>query len=418
MITFKAIIIPNNKRKDGTYPVKIRVTFKGVTRRLPTTLVCKPTDITRGNRIKNQDILSKTDEIINQMRAVVRDISPFNLEAWTVDNVVRYIQKSLSGADFRLDFFAWADTVIRTKTGTARQQYENAVRSFGRFLERDRLDINDISRGMVNDFIAYVEAQPKMYYNRKMKEVMESKASKIPYAMSSMHIKRLSQIFELAKLKYNDEDEGVILIPKSPFSKLEIGRPIHRGQKNLGVELMQQIISAEETRRPIRIALDAFIVSFGLMGVNLADMYAAEPFNGDVWTYNRAKTKGRRMDRAEMRVRVPDELRPYLDRLQQHPGKWWLPTLHKFGAEKETCAKNINRSLSKWCEANEVPAFTFYAARHTWASLARKAGVEKSLIDECLAHIGEFRLTDIYAERNWDLIQEANRKVLNLFKWK
>ncbi len=57
MITFKAIIIPNNRRKDGTYPVKIRVTFKGVARRLPTTLVCKSQDLTRGNKIKNADIL-------------------------------------------------------------------------------------------------------------------------------------------------------------------------------------------------------------------------------------------------------------------------------------------------------------------------------------------------------------------------
>lgn len=66
MITFKAIIIPNNRRADGTYPVKIRVTFKGVSRRLPTTMVCKSTDITRGNRIKNADILSKSDELIGE----------------------------------------------------------------------------------------------------------------------------------------------------------------------------------------------------------------------------------------------------------------------------------------------------------------------------------------------------------------
>lgn len=60
---------------------------------------------------------------------------------------------------------------------------------------------------------------------------------------------------------------------------------------------------------------------------------------------------------------------------------------------------------------------TFYAARHTWASLARKAGVEKATIDECLCHKGDFTLTDIYAERSWDLMTEANRKVLQLFSW-
>lgn len=37
MITFKPIVIPGNRRKDGTYPVKIRVTFKGKSRRLAVT---------------------------------------------------------------------------------------------------------------------------------------------------------------------------------------------------------------------------------------------------------------------------------------------------------------------------------------------------------------------------------------------
>ena len=36
---------------------------------------------------------------------------------------------------------------------------------------------------------------------------------------------------------------------------------------------------------------------------------------------------------------------------------------------------------------------------------------------EALAHVGDYRVTDIYAARNWDLSWEANRKVLDLFRW-
>ena len=43
--------------------------------------------------------------------------------------------------------------------------------------------------------------------------------------------------------------------------------------------------------------------------------------------------------------------------------------------------------------------------------------MEKATIDECLCHKGDFTLTDIYAERSWDLMTEANRKVLDLFTW-
>ena len=51
------------------------------------------------------------------------------------------------------------------------------------------------------------------------------------------------------------------------------------------------------------------------------------------------------------------------------------------------------------------------------ATLARKAGVEKATVDECLCHIGDFKVTDIYLERDWDLLDRANRRVLALFRW-
>ena len=41
--------------------------------------------------------------------------------------------------------------------------------------------------------------------------------------------------------------------------------------------------------------------------------------------------------------------------------------------------------------------------------------MEKATIDECLAHVGDFAITDIYAERSWELMAAANRKVLDLF---
>ena len=57
------------------------------------------------------------------------------------------------------------------------------------------------------------------------------------------------------------------------------------------------------------------------------------------------------------------------------------------------------------------------AARHTFASLCRKVGVDKSTVGDCLVHIGDHRITDIYAEKAWDLITQANQKVLDLFVW-
>ena len=77
----------------------------------------------------------------------------------------------------------------------------------------------------------------------------------------------------------------------------------------------------------------------------------------------------------------------------------------------------INMALRRWAEREGIKPFTFYAARHTWATLARSAGVEKATVDEALAHIGDYRIADIYAERNWSLAWAANDKVMALFRW-
>ena len=415
MITFKAIVIPGNRRKDGTFPVVIRVTFKGKSRRLATTLVCRSGDLTRTHRIKDATILNKADALIGRMRDAVKDLSPFDLEERDVDWVVGKIKDALSGEDFRLDFFDWADKYVLTKAETTRSAYNSALNAFSRYLGRREIDINAISRPMLLEFMEKVDNEPRMHYDRKTGQTIPSSVPKRNKGASSRHISKLEHIFNAARDRYNDEDAERIYIPKQPFAKITKVHPIPEGERNLGADLMQRIISWQTDNRVMRTALDAFILSFGTMGANLADLYFAKPFSGQ-WVYNRLKTRERRSDRALMRVTIQPELSAVIERLKGEGG-WWLNELHRFASSKDFCTARVNRCLKRWCEENGVEPFTFYAARHTFASLARMQGVDKSTLADCLGHIGDYKTTDIYAEKAWDLIQEANRKVLEMFSW-
>lgn len=403
MITYKPIIIQGGRRKDGTWPVKIRVTFKGQSRRLPTTLVCTDNDVTRSGKIKNATILQKANELISRMRAVCADLSPFALDDWSVDDVVKYIRRGLNADTFKLDFFAFADNYITSKQGTTRKVYESALKAFENYLNARTCDINAITRKML---LGFVEWCP------------DNLRGKVNTVAASTYLAKLAHIYNEAKLQYNYEDEGAINIPRSPFAGIHIATPPSKGQRNVGVEVIQRIIDAKPERRHEQIALAAFMVSFCTMGANLADMWAAKNV-GAQWTYNRQKTAKKRADHAEVRVTIPSEIQAFLDALQRETDVkgWWLPVLHEWSTE-QVATQMINRALKRWAEREGIAPFTFYAARHSWASIARSLKIEKATIDEALAHVGDFRIADIYAERNWSLADDANRQVLALFIWK
>ena len=417
MPSFKAVVIPGDKRNDGTYNVKIRVLHNRGQRRIPTSLFARPSDLTRSLKIKNPDILSKCDALIVRMRAAIADVNPFDLESMDVAQLVDHIRTSMRADTFRLDFFSFADGWITCKAETTRRGYEGALRSLERYLGRRELDVNDITRRMILDYMEATDAEPKLQWSHSKGRLVETSKPK-GGGTASRHVMKLAHIYDAARARYNDEDTGRILIPRDPFSRIEYHLPPSEGQKNLGAELMQRIIDAQTDDPLERVALDAFVLSFVTMGANFADLYSAAPPRDGVWTYNRQKTRTRRADRAQMVVFLPPCAYARVRRLVgQTAGAWWLPALRDLDPDKSVASQKVNRGLANWCRKNGVERFTFYAARHTWATLARKAGVEKALVDECLCHIGDYQLTDIYAERDWDLINGANAKVLQLFRW-
>lgn len=419
MITFKPIIIPNNKRQDGTYPVKIRVYFNGKNRRLPTTLVCEAKDLTRSLKIKNPDILNKAKDVILKMRKFTDDLTFSELEKRDVDWVINRIKDGMRGEDFSLDFFEWADKYLKTKKGSTRKAYDRALNALERFLGERVLDINDINKMMLLDFMEYVDAEPKMHYDRNSKTWEQTDKQKVAKAASSLHLMKLQHIFNAAKDRYNDEDSEQIRIPKSPFDTIRKVFPSGgKGQKALDRTVIQRMIVAQTDDPSVRTAIDAFLVSFALMGANLADMYFAIPFEGEEWMYNRIKTADRRDDKAEMRVTIPPQILPYLRRLQEgENGAWWLPELHRLGAKKHTCNEKINDYLRRWQNQAGVEDFTFYAARHSWATIARSLGVDLAAVNDCLCHKDSLEMGRRYAPLTWEQKNQINKKVIDSFVW-
>lgn len=420
MATFKCEVFKHHRRADGSYPVKLRVTHNRAVRRLPTNLTAYPDDLTRALKIKPGQLQHRCNALIRDCQTAVAEISMYDLPKMTVDDLVTRMRAALTREDWSLDFFRFAyDDFIPKKGASTQRAYLTACHAFARFLGADAIDINEITAALLRDFVEFVDSEPKIVNNPHKKKTSPSSTKVKRVGAGRRNLGLLSAIFNAARRRYNDEDTGEIRIPRSPFERVEAERGRTDGQDSIGVEGLQALIDYQPTRRTAEFARDLFLVSFAFMGVNVADLYNAPPPAGDVWKYRRRKTEKRTGEAARMEVKIPAAVGPCLERLTAgaEPGHW-LNLSRRF-TNKDGVSHAAGDALKAIAAEIGIEPFTMYAARHTWATVARrKAGIDQATVDECLAHASNFKLADVYVGKDFDALNAANDKVLALFSWK
>ena len=414
MATFH-IEVSGHKKIDGTYAIYIRMTHRQKLKRMKTSLVAFPSDLTKDHKLKEGNLKRKCEMLIHDLYDAQNKISLFDLPKADVNFIADSVKESLNGEEWHLDFFEFAKEFIgkaRVKDAT-KDTYKVAVSALSRFVNGHPLDINDITHQFVQDFADFLDDEPKYYYRKSGGAVEKTKKSKQSGTGARAYITKLGTIFRAAQDRYNDED-GTIRIPRSPFQKIKTHeRYTMRGQMGLSPDVFRSLISSEARDEYERQALDLFILSFCMMGANMVDLYEATPPKKGILSYNRQKTTGRSKDNHTfMQIRIPGCALTYITRLSEGAGKnRWLNLSNRF-SKPDYATSSTNKYLKRWAERNGVAPFTFYAARKSWAGYARDLGIEKATIDECLAHVGDYRMADRYiGDRRSQLQWDANEKV-------
>ena len=134
--------------------------------------------------------------------------------------------------------------------------------------------------------------------------------------------------------------------------------------------------------------------------------------NGAI-TYNRTKTKARRADGAKMRVDIPPFILPLVEKYRDYTGKR-IFNFHQYYANEKGFNKALNRGLKEIGSILGVEDLEYYAARHSWATIAvNKVGIDKYTVHAALNHLDDsMKVTDIYIERDFVNENKANAKVV------
>lgn len=412
MATFKAEVYAHQKKQDGTYNIKIRVTQNQRKRYLATPWYVTKDDLTRSLKLKNQKYVDLAEDLIRTYRNRC-DMLGTRIKGMTVDEVVAFIEKPQEPERWDLDIVEYAREHIRRLQETGHegnaQTYKVAINSLVKYLGREKVSIKEVTVKMLKSWVAWI---------------LDQETCKAGFAPHN-YISRLRAIHNMAKKEFNDEDAGIIRIPNSPFSHIDIPKEPVPEKRALTIKQMKMLLALPYKDSPYpntnryNFALDLFILSFALVGMNLVDLYYCEDCKDGRITYERIKTKNRRSDRARISIKIQPEIQALVDKYRDPTGKRVFK-FYRMYASMSTLHKAVGYGLKKIAETAGLDELEFYAARHTWATIAQNdAGVDKWTVHTALNHVDEStRITDTYIRKSWDPIDKANRKVLNLVKIK
>lgn len=416
MLTIKAEIKKSELKVDGTYNVKIRFTLDRKIKRLSTNLFITSKDLTKSLKFKEDTSIKRAiDRLVLYYREQCFKLQ-LDQNHYSLDEIIEFLNGEQEKQQ-TIDFIKFSREWIASTTIKGAPNYTTAINALVRFVGKEELDINLITLDFLESFKTFLNKEREIRTKRLMQQ-----GKRIPSNRSlSLYLISIKKLFNEAKKKYNKKEKNLILIPNSPFMELEIPKQEATRKRAISADIIKKLwnLPYKDMKKGYKstchynLAKDCFILSFCLMGINSADLYNATEMEGNTIVYNRTKTKDRRLDKAQMKVDIPKLVLPLVEKYKDKTGKR-LFNFYQYYADEKGFNKSINYGLKEIGTILEIDDLEYYAARHSWATIAlNKVGIDKYIVHAALNHIDDaMKVTDIYIERDFVNENKANAKVV------
>lgn len=418
MLTIKAEIKRSELKVDGTYNVKIRFTLDRKVKRLSTNLFVTQQDLTKSLKFKEDtSIKREIDRLVLYYREQCLKLQ-LDQNHYSLDEIIEFLNGEQEKQQ-TIDFIKFSREWIASTTIKGAPNYTTAINALVRFVGKEELDINLITLDFLEQFKAFLIGER----DARTKKLMQQGKRVTSNRTLSLYLVSIKKLFNEAKRKFNKKDKNLILIliPNSPFEDFKIPKQEATRKRAIPADIIKKVwkLPYKDMKKGYKstcrynLAKDCFILSFCLMGINSADLYNATEMRGNTIIYNRTKTKARRLDGAKMMVDIPKIVQPLIEKYKDSTGKR-LFNFHQFYGDEKTFNKAINSGLKEIGSILEVDDLEYYAARHSWATIAlNKVGIDKYTVHAALNHIDDsMKVTDIYIERDFVNENKANTKVV------
>jgi len=399
MITLKIVIRPERLKKDGTWPVNLRISYQRKTTYISTPYFVTKSQINKAFEIKDRFLQFQVDEDLNKARREVSTsfnklagMSSFQIGEYISDYLYSKRKESISFFEFAMEHIAR----MEENNQASRGNYGISVRKIKAFVGNENLSFNDITLNFLGNFDNWL------------------KNTGVGTRGRALYLSNLRAIFNAALREYNDEDNDIIKIYRNPFKRFSLPKVEVPEKRALSLEQLKAFIAYKPQKETVQFAQDVFMLSFYLVGMNSVDLYQIVKISENRITYRRAKTRSIRADGAEISIKIEPEVIHLIEKYRDKQNERVFNFYHRystaagFNSAVNEYLKEIGRSIG-------VDELDFYAARHTWATLfVNDCGGSESEAAFCLNHVSEHKVTSGYIKKDFARIDRANRKVLDI----
>ncbi|WP_338868529.1 site-specific integrase [Spirosoma sp. SC4-14] len=396
------------QKKDGTFPVKLRVTFQRKQQYYPTSITLTESQWEKVGKPKpREDFIRDTKRLLEtfsgRAEKIIRDMPLFSFEEFEK----RYAGSSEAPSDnVVVGFESYIGQLKQERRVKTAESYQCAANAINRYHQRKTpLTYRDIDPQWLKGF----------------EQWMIGNGNSITTV--GIYLRSLRTIYNQAV------EDGIVDRDSYPFTKRRYQLPTGRNvKKALTLADIEKIFhypakpgTAEEKAR------DLWLFSYLCNGMNPKDMarLTYQQVGAKQIRFIRAKTERTKRDVKAINVIITEDIRRIIDKWGQKPvapQRYVFDVLEPgMSADREMAVirqfvKTINKYIRRIASTLGIDKdVTTYTARHSFSTVLKRSGAPIEFISESLGH-QDIRTTESYLDSFEDEVKLQYANALTSFR--
>ncbi|MCA0366278.1 MAG: site-specific integrase [Bacteroidetes bacterium] len=392
------------QRNDGTFAIKLRITFNREQKYFPLKVSLTEEDWLKTQSIKARGEFKEYQNLFSKVEQkaldIIKTIEPFSFQAFEK----AFNQKN----DRSKDVFFYMENYMEQLKNEARSGTENSYKCAYNSLK-------SFVKSKGRKILSFADVTPEWLQNYETWMVSNGKS----LTSTGIYLRSLRTIINIAV------EEGILNREFYPFGKRKYTIPAGRNiKKALTIQEIKSIVNFKTKTEAEQKAKDIWMLSYLCNGANMKDIALLrwKDMDSKRIVFVRAKTaRTTKQDSKPIVVMLLPEIMDIIN-------KWGIRTnnpedyIFRIINEKDSSEdvlkkvrqfiKTTNKYMKRIGKALELDlTLTSYSARHSFATVLKRSGAPIEFISESLGH-KDLRTTENYLGSFEDGVKESFQKQL------